>query len=327
MTTRDSNPTDIGNGAMYAPPLYRDGAIYRGVLSCNGPEVLKYLHRDLWVVLHLDHHAGLPPDMAHIDMYQIDPFFGSRLHGKPCVHAIVRDFVDPALFRPLGVQKKFDVIFNGAWTPVKRHELFIDGLVFAKQHGRALTAMMMGYHWEGYTRPHIENSVRESIDRHGLAVEIMETDWDFDQVNARYNLCSCAVHTSSREAGPQILPEATLAGLPYLATSDTFGGSPAYVSVENGNGLTFDPSPEAMAKAVWWALDNKDKFAPRKWALQNMSKPVGEQRLRAALADLASRTGWRVNIAGIEGTDDMDYAGVFEAEEAVLAAIGDGGRP
>ncbi len=308
---------------MYAPPIREGGTLYRGVLSCNRPDLLKYLRRDLWVVLHLDHHAGLPPDLPHVDLYQIDPFFDSHIGNRSHVHAINRDFVDPAVFKPLKLEKKYDVVFNSAWHPVKRHRLLVDGLVYAKEQGRPISVMMMSYHWPGYTSPDIEKSVRDAIKEHGLAVEIMETDWDSGAINTRYNLCRCAVHTSSTEAGPKILPEATLAGLPYLTTSDTYGGSPAYVSADNGNGLTFDPSPEAMASAVWWTLDNKEMFAPRRWALANMSRPVAENRLRRALADLAERSGWHINIAGVRGSIDMDYLGVREAEQAVLANCGD----
>lgn len=317
VTRRADITEEVGHGAMYAPPVRKDGILYKGVLSCNGPEVLKYIDRDLWVVLHLDHHARPAPAAPYADMVQIDPFFDSSAGDRPRVHATNRDFVDPAFFRPLGVAKTYDVVFNSAWVALKRHRLFMDGLVHAKQQGRPLRAMMMGYHWEGYTSMDIERQARETIATHGLDVDIMEPVWDWDEVNMRYNLCRCAVHTSAREAGPKILPEAALAGLPYLTTSDTYGGSPAYVSLENGNGLTFAPTPAAMAEAIWWTLDHLDSFRPRAWALENMCKPVGEKRLRAALTALESRLGCRINIDGLEGTVDMFFDKVFEAQNAL----------
>jgi len=304
---------------MYAPPVRKNGRLYKGVLSCDSPELLKYLHRELWIVLHLDHYARPPPDLPYVDMYQIDPFFVSGIAHRPYVYATNRDFVDPFYYEPLDIEKKYDIIFNSSWTALKRHDFFLEGLVNAKQRGRPLSALMMGYHYPGYTSPDLEKSVRESIDRHGLDVEIMDTEWDGAKVNIRYNLCRCAVHTSSTEAGPKILPEAALAGLPYLTTSDTYGGSPRYVNLENANGLTFDPTPAAMAEAVWWALDNPYRFAPRKWALANMCKPVGDERLRAALTRLGKSLGCDINIEAAEGTTSMVHGDVFEAEAAVLA--------
>ena len=320
MINRNEILEDLGYGAMYAPPIRKNGEIYKGVLSCDSAAVLKYLHTELWVVLHLDHHARPPPQLGYVDMYQIDPFFASGMGSRLYVHATNRDFIDPTVFKPLGLEKKYDVIFNSAWARLKRHELFIEGLVYAKQQGRPASVLMMGYHADGYTSQEVEGSVRHMIERHGLAVDIMDTEWDSHEVNVRYNLCRCAVHTASGEAGPKVLPEAALADLPYLVTSDTYGGCPGHVSVGNGNGLVFDPRPDAMAEAIWWALDNATKFEPRKWALANMCKPVGEERLRVALSRLAASLGCAINTEGIAGTTDMAYEGVFEAEEAILAA-------
>jgi glycosyltransferase involved in cell wall biosynthesis len=316
MTRREDITEDIGNGALYAPPIIESGKVLRGVLSCDKPEVLKYIDRDRWVVLHQDHYARIPPELTYADLYQIDRFFDDHMRGRPHVHAIVRDFTDPDVFRPLGTDKRYDVILNSAWVPLKRHELLIEGLIHAKRAGRPITALLLGYHFEGYTSVETEMATRRLIASSGLDVDILDTDWNFETVNKRYNMCRCAVHTSSQEAGPKILPEATLAGLPYLAASDTYGGSPDYVGLAMGNGVVFDPHPQALASAIWWTLDNLEQFQPRNWALANMCKPVAEQRLRLALTDLRDRRGLEINIDGVEGTIDMDYAGVFEADAA-----------
>jgi len=55
-----------------------------------------------------------------------------------------------------------------------------------------------------------------------------------------------------------------------------------------------------VAEAVWYCLDNPQKFRPRSWALANACKPVGTAKLLAALHKLALAKDWYINVDGLD---------------------------
>lgn len=73
---------------------------------------------------------------------------------------------------------------------------------------------------------------------------------------------------------------------PYLAAADVDGGPSAYLTVENRNGVLFQPSPRSIAECIWRTLDTLKDFKPREKALRNMCRAVAVMRLKDALKNL-----------------------------------------
>ena len=290
-----------GNGSIYSLPKLVDGQIHRGVISIEDPpSLLPLIHREYWVILCCQHYPTAPPNHPAVDIHQVDRMYDDACAGTPYVNAIPREFIDENIYRPLpDVEKKYDVLFNATWWLVKRQNLLIDAIKYAKAVGKPFSVLWYGYHW----RPDgikLEESIKGVVASNQLPVTFAETCWDAEENNRRYNSCRMAIICSTHESGPRVMSEAMLANIPYLTTRDTYGGSPSYM---NGvNGLVFDPHPEALCDAVWSVLANPNKFMPRLWALDNMCKTVGISRTREALARLEVKNGWTIN-------KDIDYDG------------------
>jgi glycosyltransferase involved in cell wall biosynthesis len=293
------NPSNV----LYAPPVVRDGHLYRGIVATDRPRLLlPQIARDRWFLLFLSHGACVPWPHPEIDLYQTDPCYRDD-GGKPQVYVTARDFTDPGQFRPLGLEKIHDVVFNSAWRYLKRPGLLLDALTWARDRGRPISCLWFGYHWhpEGIE---LERTVRAEVETRGLLVTFEPSTWDRQEVNRRFNLARVAVLCSESEAGPRVMSEAMLAGLPYVTTADTAGGSPALVNDRNGR--VCDPAPEALARAIWHVLDHADSYRPRDWALEDLCLPVALRRLREAIECVAESKGWLVNLQGF-GFTGIDF--------------------
>lgn len=305
------------NNVLYAPPIMRDGELYRGVVATDDvAALLGGISREKWVLLWLGHGAFVPDCHADIDLYQLDPFFGdSACH--PQVNVSLRELTDPTQFFPTDTEKEFDVIFNAHWDTVKRPEILLDALTYARKLGRPISCLWFGQEWP-LDYQVFERRMMDEVRSRDLPVTFEQTSYAPGVVNQRYNRCRTAAICSSTESGPRVLAEAMLADLPYIATRDTYGGSPAYINERNG--LLCDPHGESLAEAIWFALDHYSQFQPRDWALENMCRPVGMRRLKDAVQQIAVEKKWRVN-------HDLTYTWtdwngtlrlVEKADEAVL---------
>jgi glycosyltransferase involved in cell wall biosynthesis len=306
-----------GLGMLYAPPVQRGGLLLRGVVSAEQPESLvKWIDPTKWVILHCMHDARPPRIDEVTSLYQCDPFFADTLGSLPRVYAIPRDFTDADVYRPLGVEKQYDVVFNACWSEVKRPQLLVQALRYATDAGRPISCLWYGYHFSsaGGTSQDLERTVRAQAA--GLPVTFLHTDFDRSENNRRYNSARIAVMTSRSEGGPRVMAEAMLAGLPYLAASDAHGGSAAYLSAANRNGCLFEPTPQGLAECIWGVLDTLSGFGPREWAQTNMCRAVAVARLRHALRELEERSGWHINWR------EADHDGILIEEwwQLVLAA-------
>lgn len=289
---------------LLAPPIVRDGRVYRGVAATDRIHLLlPRINRAKWVLLSMTHAASFPWPHPEYDLYLTDPCYGGQ-GGRPQAHVSPRDFTDENVFRPLGLARQFDIAFNASWVSLKRPWLLVDSLTFARDIGRPITCLWFGYHWhpEG---PDLERRVVAEVAARRLPVTFAPTDFRREEVNRRLNLARAAVLCSEQEAGPRVMSEALLADLPYISTGDTRGGSPGWI--DDRNGRTCAPAAEELAGAIWYVLDRASNYHPRAWALENMCLGVAIRRLRVALEDMAGRKGWRVNLDGL-GFTRIDWA-------------------
>lgn len=280
------------DNVLYASPVWRDGKLYRGVAATNNPDsLLKDIDRDKWILLYLCHSISIPKYHPEVDLYMVAAA-DSEACPEPQLHLVDRHFSDPALYLPLGISKQFDVVFNCSWVWFKRHELWLDTLSYAVHAGRPISCLCFGYHWHADAKSIQEKTLAESKNRQ-LPIEFMDTDFDPSEVNRRHNLCRLSVMCSAGEGGPRVMSEVMLAGLPYVCTRDTRGGSPADVNDQNGR--LCDAAPESIANAVWHVLDHLDEYRPRDWAIRHMSLPAAMTTMRCALDKLAAERQLLVN--------------------------------
>lgn len=278
----------------------RDGVLVRGVVATDVVETIpSQFERDLWTVAVFFHGPTIPVWNREVDLYMTAATFADKC-PQPQVHLTARNFVDEATYYPLGIPKQYDVVFNVTWMSFKRHELLIDALTYAQANGRPLSCLWFGYHWcTGWEQR--ESDLKDEVRRRALDVTFAETDRDAAEVNRRYNVSRSALICSSGEAGPRVMAEAMLADIPYIATRDTYGGSPELV--RPACGLVCEPNGPAIATAIWQACDERASFTPRAWALENLCTRASLPILRAALEGVERARGWRINV------DELTFPG------------------
>lgn len=304
------------HNVLYAPPVVRNGDLYRGVVATDDVDaLLGGIVRNKWVLLWLGHGAYVPDRHPDIDLYQLDPFFRDS-ECQPQVHVLLRELIDSTRFFPTDTEKEFDVVFNAHWDKVKRQEILLDALTHARDMGRPISCLWFGQEWP-VDYHEFEQRMKDEVSDRDLPVTFPGLSYAPGVVNQRYNRCRTAVICSSEESGPRVMAEAMLADLPYIATRDTYGGSPAYIT--ESNGLLCDPNGISLAEAIWHAVDHRSQFQPRDWALKNMCRSVGVRRLKVAVGQVAIDKNWRVNL-------DLNYTWtdwngslrlVEEADEAI----------
>ncbi len=277
---------------VFSPPKWIDGVLHRGVVATDGPRTLhRQMDRDLWTVI-LFFHAPIQPKFdPNIDLYFTSAPFAADC-PQPRLEMTARELIDETQFFPLQVSKEFDVVFNATWMPMKRHELFLDALRYAQRHGRPLRCLWFGYHYndEAFER---EKAIRRQIASANLDVKILKTDFASGEVNRRYNLGRCTLICSEYEAGPRVMGESLLAGVPFLVTQDTRGGAVEAICDENG--LVCEPTGESIARAIWRIADESSAFAPRPWALENMCLTKSLERIRHAVDSFAVQRNVPIN--------------------------------
>ncbi len=196
-----------------------------------------------------------------------------RHPGMPCaVLPIGPDFADPVTFRPLGLEKRYDVIYVAAAQPYKRHDILFDGLARAPRRLKALCVFGYG----------------EAADAlRGRAAELhLDVDFvgppgvDFAEVNRLMNLARVGVVCGVEDGAPAILTEYMLAGLPVLANAALSCGL-QYIRPETGRTADAD----GFAAALMELVDASGTYTSREAVLSRWTWPHSVDRLARLIAD------------------------------------------
>lgn len=196
----------------------------------------------------------------------------ARHPAMPCaVLPIGPEFADPDTFRPLGLEKRYDVVYVAAAQPYKRHDLLFDALARAPRRLKALC--VFGY-----------GDAASDLRRRASDLEV-DVDFvgppgvGFAEVNRLMNLATVGVVCGVDDGAPAILTEYMLAGLPVLANARLRCGL-QYVLPETGRIADEDAFPRALADLV----DRAATLRPREAALARWTWPHSVNRLARSIA-------------------------------------------
>ena len=135
----------------------------------------------------------------------------ARHPDMPCaVLPIGPDFADPQTFRPLGLDKPYDVIYVAAAQPYKRHDILFDALGRAPRRLKALCVFGYG---------ELADDLRRRASAEGLDIDFVGPPGvPFAEVNRLMNLAKVGVVCGIDDGGPAILTEYMLAGFRFWPT-------------------------------------------------------------------------------------------------------------
>lgn len=287
----------IPSHVVFSKPKIKGGKITRGVVATDAPQSIQYeMDRSLWFTILFFHSPIQPTFHPDVDLYlTAAPFLKDC--PTPVLELTARELVSEHEFTPLGIAKTHDVIFNVTWMPMKRHELLVEALKYAKSQGRPLKVLWFGYHYNEDAIDR-ERMLRKMVADNELDVAFLETNFDPAEINRRFNVARSTLICSEYEAGPRVMSESLLADVPFIITSDTRGG--AVEAMRSPAGIICEPDGRSIAEAIWKVVDGQHAFQPRHWALKNMCRTVAIENLKRAVSLVAQDRGWSVNYDEIE---------------------------
>ncbi len=180
------------------------------------------------------------------------------------------EFAGEAQFRPLGSEKRYDLVYVAAAQPYKRHDLLLDAI---ERSPRPLSALCVFGYGE------LADHYRHEAQRRELAVDFVGPPGvGFEEVNRLMNLARIGVVAGYDDGAPAIITEYMLAGLPVLANAGLVCGR-QYITPLAGRCAVPADWPQVIAEM----LDNLERFRPREQALAQCHWRQSSQRLLTAI--------------------------------------------
>jgi glycosyltransferase involved in cell wall biosynthesis len=213
-------------------------------------------------------------------------------------------WVDHRVFRPLpGVAKDVDLIMVAAWGDYKRHDRFLAALRTLRRRGIEPRVVLVGYPL-GMSREDILRRARfygvlDQIECHeGLTQE---------QVNHHLNRARVNIIWSRKEGVNRAIIEGMFAGVPCIIREGfNYGYRYPYVNGATGCFSTEAGLPDTIVRM----LDTHAEYAPRDWAMANMSCQRATGLLEESIGQVARAAGepWTGEVAvKLNGLDSVSY--------------------
>jgi glycosyltransferase involved in cell wall biosynthesis len=203
---------------------------------------------------------------------------------------LASDWVDPDCYAPKPQRERtIDILMVANWSRVKRHWLLFEALRDMPSH---LRMVLVGRNAPGRTEREILAEARAFGVRQHLE---LHTNLEIDEVTALQCDARVSLIFSRREGSCVSTAESLFAGSPVGMMDDAHIGSRAYLNSRTG--ATFSRNGLARSLKRFWA--ESDSYAPREWALENISCQRSSQRLNSLLRDWSLRAGrpWTEDIA------------------------------
>lgn len=221
-----------------------------------------------WMIFEPSYYRYEDPAYALFQEWQVllqagNPVIRSGIDAVGCSFHTVplssSDWTDSDMFCPLpDVRKIYDLIYVANWSENKQHELLFQSLAKIR---RRLRVALVGFRWE-----RSRNEILHLAKQYGVAdrCEIFEKVSP-ETVNLLLNQSQVNLLLSRFEAGNKALYEAMFAGLPSVVYRHCEGLDPCCINKQTG--LLSDT--DELCDAILLALDQRERFKPRAWALEH----------------------------------------------------------
>lgn len=226
-------------------------------------------------------------NLADVDHYRL----WSPGGGTVPLPITAADWTDPASFQPRPHQKRdVDIVMVSHFAKWKRHWLLFEAL---QRLPASLRVVLIGRKAaDGRTEVDILREARAFGVRQHLEIY---KNIEFDQVAAHQCNAKVAIALSRREGSCVSVTEAMFADTPVVMMDDAHVGAVAYVNDTTGR-VT---SRKALAATVMDVIEDSAGFAPRAWALKNISASATSAKLNKILRDYCVGRGkpWTRDVA------------------------------
>lgn len=212
------------------------------------------------------------------------------------------DWVDSDTFVfDSSVEKEYDVIMVANWGSYKRHKELFGAL--AKVKSRPISVLLVGFEWGGRTKDDILTEMSK-YDLEHVSVEFKEKIPP-DEVRKCLNASKVFVLLSKKEGGNKAMVEGFFSNVPAIVYENNKGGN-----IEKINGWTgVLSSYEDLPDKIVYVLENRERFSPRSWALENTGSRIATARLNEFLKALveANKEKWTSDIVEKINIPNLSY--------------------
>lgn len=309
-------------------PTWSNGRLARGAMILNqvDPLVERWPQlRKLYILIERHGWFG-PNESGYADIALVEDLSvweRLRTRDPEIIHLPLgpADFVDTDRFRPIPVERPYDVVQISCWSRRKRIELLIEAA--AKLPHRSFVHL-----------GHFENSgstdeLRYRDECIALAAKLganisfpfghigrnEELVHDKDAVNSWINRARIGVLTAMPEGINRFKMECLAADRPMLVGADA--GTPTTKHIKASTGALFPPTAEGLAEAIERTLSACGQFHPREYLLRETGRRRSLARLQHALRESARRTN------GVDQFEAIDWDGRNESLAWGREAVGE----
>lgn len=217
----------------------------------------------------------------------------SLMGFKTIPHGLSSDFINPDKFVFLGDRKKsIDVILVANWNfPIKRHYVLFKAL---EKITEQVNVALVGFSSVGYTIQDIRK-LEACYDLKKHRIQYYENA-NSSLINTLFNKSKVSVITSLMEGGNRACFESFFANTPAIILAESAGIPKEYFN--NKTGIICEESK--LHDAIRYSLKHYADFAPRNWALSNISPKVTIKKINTFLKEFSLRQGmaWTKDLVG-----------------------------
>ena len=200
------------------------------------------------------------------------------------------DWINPAHYKPRPrSERTIDILMVANWLSFKRHWLLFEAL---RDLPTTLSVVLVGRNGGGRTEKDIRDEARAFGVRQDLT---LYTDIGIDRVTELQCDARIALLFSAREGSCVAPVECFFANTPVGMMHDCHVGSRAYINDQTG--MLF--GRQDLYRQIEAFLAGADTFAPREWAMENVTCYKASSALNARLNEYARGKGhpWTRDIA------------------------------
>jgi glycosyltransferase involved in cell wall biosynthesis len=193
------------------------------------------------------------------------------------------DWVDHRVFRPLGVEKTFDVIYVANLTPMKRVNVYLRAVSELVRLRPGFRAALVVSSFGG-NKEEFEQLLRWYGIGPQLTVLMNQTQ---SQLNDIVNRSRVSVLLSRKEGSNKTLFESMFCDTPVILLRNNIGVNKEYINEHTGR--LIDESQ--LVDTILEFVDGRIPVSPRTWAIENISAERSTEKLEKTLVAAGMQVG------------------------------------
>ncbi len=289
----------LGRAIVLSAPMMQGDKVLKGVMLLTFTQTFSFfLKHPQWKILNKYFVFVLEPSWAGYADSDILAFLQEAEHSVlqatelrdrafvnslfpqvPCMETGASNWVDERVFSegPCHLnEKEYDAIYIANFNPIKRVFKAIEHVEIVKRQIPNYRMVIVCASL-GSTRYDdiFEYSKRRGVEKNVILLNGMSQAKLVELVRKS----KCSILLSLKEGSNRVLFESMFVNVPVICISENIGVNKSYINASTG----ILASNKLVSKSLAYMTNNYERFAPKKWALANISPDVTTKHLKEIL--------------------------------------------